>query len=148
VKTYPVPKKNKRREGPRVAVGAVVFRDGKILLVKRAKAPQKGTWAIPGGSMKLGETLQAAAERETREETGLQVLAKEPIHTFDLIEKDGRGKILFHYVIVDLHADYISGGIQPADDVSDAGWFGPEEIENIHTSASTRELLHKLAFLK
>jgi len=131
-----------------VAVGAVVFKGGKILLVKRAKAPQKDLWAIPGGAVKLGETLQAAAERETREETGLEIEAKEPFHTFDLIEKDAQGKILFHYVIVDLHADYKSGNIQPADDVSDAGWFGPKEIQNIKTSASTRGLLRKLAFLK
>jgi ADP-ribose pyrophosphatase len=146
VKTYPVPKKQK--DGPRLAVGAVVFEGGKILLVKRNKAPQKGKWAIPGGSVKLGETLQAAAEREVREETGLRVQAKEPFHTFDLIEKDVEGKILFHYVIVDLHADYKGGNIKPADDASDARWFGPEEVETIGTSASTIELLRKIGFLQ
>jgi 8-oxo-dGTP diphosphatase len=150
VKTYPVPKKQKGEgfDAPRVAVGAVVIEEGKILLVKRDKAPQKGKWAIPGGSVNTGETLQTAAEREIREETGLRIEAKEPVHTFDLIEKDVEGKVLFHYVIVDLFADYVSGNIRPSDDVSDAGWFGPEGIKNIDISASTLELLRKLDFLK
>jgi ADP-ribose pyrophosphatase YjhB (NUDIX family) len=61
---------------PRVAVGAVVFKDNKVLLVKRAKPPAQGLWAIPGGSVELGETLQQAAERETLEETGIMIQAK------------------------------------------------------------------------
>ena len=58
---------------PQVAVGAVVVKEGKILLVKRKKPPSKGQWAIPGGSVKLGETLKEATEREIREETGLRI---------------------------------------------------------------------------
>ncbi|BBO80633.1 hypothetical protein DSCO28_11990 [Desulfosarcina ovata subsp. sediminis] len=51
-------------DGPRPAVGAVVFKDNAVLLVKRGKAPAHGMWAIPGGSVQLGETLGQAAERE------------------------------------------------------------------------------------
>ena len=69
---------------PQVAIGGVIIEDNKILLVKRNKEPHKGEWAIPGGSVKLGETLQRAVEREIREETGLVVSAKDPIHVFDL----------------------------------------------------------------
>jgi ADP-ribose pyrophosphatase len=133
---------------PRAAVGAVVIEEGKVLLVKRKYPPKKGKWAIPGGSVNLGETLQAAAEREIKEETGLHIKAGEPVHTFDLIERDSQGKIRFHYVIVDLHADFVSGTIQPADDVSDAGWFGPEEISGIDVTEASIELLRKLAFLE
>ena len=71
-----------------VAVGAVVIKDGAILLVKRGQAPSSGKWAIPGGSVELGETLQQAAEREIREETGLRIRAEQPVFTFDVIERD------------------------------------------------------------
>ena len=129
-----------------MAVGAVVFNAGKILLVKRIKDPQKRTWAIPGGSVNLGESLQEAAEREIKEETGLTVKAKKPIHTFDLIERDEMGSIRFHYVIIDLEADYVSGRLKPADDAMDAGWFSPSELGNIAVTEGTRNLLHRLGF--
>lgn len=57
-------------EQPVLAVGIVVFHDDRVLLVRRAKAPSAGLWAIPGGRVELGETLQQAAERELLEETG------------------------------------------------------------------------------
>lgn len=134
-------------ESPQVAVGAIVFKDDKILLVKRDKAPHKDLWAIPGGSVELGETLQEAAEREVLEEIGLNIKAKEPVHTFDLIERDDRGAVRFHYVIVDLSAEYIKGEIRPADDALDARWFAPEDLTHIAISESTRKLLHKTGFL-
>jgi 8-oxo-dGTP diphosphatase len=138
--------KLKRPSIPKVAVGAVVVKEGKILLVKRKYPPKKGKWAIPGGSVQLGETLQAATEREISEETGLLIKAREPFHTFDLIERDSRGEILFHYVIVDLHADYVSGKIIPADDVSNARWFAPDEIEGLEITETTKMLLDKMGF--
>jgi ADP-ribose pyrophosphatase len=140
--------KMRAHTAPRAAVGAVVIEAGKVLLVKRKYAPKKGKWAIPGGSVNLGESLQAAAEREIKEETGLNIKAGEPVHTFDLIEEDSNGNIRFHYVIVDLHADYLSGTIQPDDDVSDAGWFGPEEISDLDVTEATAGLLRKMAFLE
>lgn len=132
---------------PKAAVGAVVIENGKVLLVKRLYPPKRGQWAIPGGSVNLGETLQAAAEREIKEETGLTIEAKEPIYTFDLIERDSKGEIQFHYVIVDLRAEYISGELKPADDVSDARWFTPDEIECHDVTSNTKELLRQIKFL-
>jgi len=132
---------------PKAAAGAVVLEEGKVLLVKRKYPPQKGKWAIPGGLVKLGETLQEAAERETLEETGLIIKAKEPVHTFDLIERDSDGKILFHYVIIDLLAEYVEGEIRPADDVSDAGWFNPSDVEKLDITETTKYLLGKMEFL-
>ncbi len=132
---------------PRAAVGAVVIEKGRILLVKRKYTPQKGKWAVPGGLVKLGETLQEAAQREIEEEAGLIIQAKEPVHTFDLIERDSKGRILFHYVIVDLEAEYVRGRIVPADDASDAGWFTPDETESLDISENTKKLLFKMRFL-
>jgi len=138
--------KQKPPSAPKAAVGAVVIEEGRILLVKRKYPPKKGNWAIPGGSVNLGESLQAAAEREIMEETGLIIEAKEPVYTFDLIEHDSKGKILFHYVVVDLLAEYVSGDLHPADDVSDARWFNPDEIDGLEISETTKMLLDKMGF--
>jgi len=140
--------KQKNSLTPRTAVGAVVMKEGKVLLVKRRNAPQKGKWAIPGGSVKLGETLQEAAEREIMEETGLTIQANEPVHAFDMIERDSAGNLLFHYVIIDLLADYIEGDVLPADDVSEARWFSPDEVEALSISETTKYLLEKMGFFK
>jgi len=131
---------------PQVAVGAVIIHEKKILLVKRNKDPQKENWAIPGGSVNLGETLQEAAEREIKEETGLTVKAKKPVHTFDLIEREEKGRIRFHYVIIDLEADYVSGRLKAADDALDAGWFSPKDLDDLALTEGTRNLLCRLGF--
>ena len=131
---------------PQVAVGAIVIKDEKILLIKRHNAPHKDLWAIPGGSVELGETLQEAAEREILEEAGLIIKAKEPVYTFDLIERDDKGDVRFHYVIVDLSAEYVSGDLRAADDARDARWFAPDALAHIAMSESTRNLLRKIGF--
>lgn len=132
---------------PLVGVGVVVIRDGRVLLVRRGKPPGKGSWAIPGGLVKLGETLRKAAEREIAEETGLHIKAGEPVYTFDIVHRDRQGRVQYHYVIVDLRAEYVSGQIRPADDVDDAGWFAPAELAGIEISPHTLGLLKKLGLI-
>ncbi len=126
---------------PRVAVGAVVFKDDKVLLVLRGKPPAENQWSIPGGCVELGETLQEAAEREILEETGIVIQAKAPVYTFDVIERDESGHIRFHYVIVDLAADYIRGEIKAGDDAVDVSWVSSKDINNRNVSSATRKLL-------
>jgi len=132
----------------RVGVGAVVIRDGKVLLVERERDPGKGQWAIPGGSVEIGETLQAAAEREILEETGIVIRAGEPVHVFDLIEKDKTGALKFHYVIVDLQSEYVSGEPIAADDAKDARWLAPADLDSLNVTRTTLEMLKKIGFLK
>jgi len=126
---------------PLVAVGAVVFKEDKVLLVLRAKPPAENRWTIPGGSVELGETLQEAAEREIWEETGLTIKAGEPVYTFDVIKRDPKGAILFHYVIVDLAADYVCGDLRPGDDATDVCWASSGDIKTLKVSAATYKLL-------
>ncbi len=100
----------------RVGVGAIVIRKGRVLLVQRGIEPSRGLWAIPGGSLELGETIQEGAEREILEETGIVIRAGDPVHTFDFFERDQAGRIRFHYVIVDVTAEYVSGDVRADDD--------------------------------
>lgn len=122
-------------------MGAVVFKEDKVLLVLRGKPPAEKQWAIPGGCVELGETLQEAAEREITEETGIIIQAKKPIYTFDVIERDENGHIRFHYVIVDLAADYVSGELRAGDDAVDVSWVSLKDLNNRNVSDATRKLL-------
>lgn len=128
---------------PKVGVGAVVFHNNKVLLIKRRHPPCQDEWAIPGGKIKPGETLQQAAEREILEETGITIKAGKVIYAFDLIVKDSDESLRFHYVIVDLFAEYISGEIKPKSDASDAGWFYPSELVDLNINQTTKELLQQ-----
>ncbi len=127
---------------PCVAVGAVVFHNDGVLLVKRAKPPARALWAIPGGSVQLGESLQQAAEREILEETGIVIRAKDPVYTFDMIERDDHGRIRFHYVIIDLAADYVSGELAAGDDATAALWVDAAMLKALPVNPATRRLLH------
>lgn len=140
MKTYPAL--------PRVGVGAMVVHDGKILLVKRGASPGKGLWAIPGGTLRLGETLKACAAREILEETGVTIAVGECIYVFDAIERDEAGKIKFHFVVVDFAALYVSGDAKGADDADEARWWTPEELIRLEdVSDHTMKALRVIGFL-
>lgn len=127
-----------------MAVGAFVFHKNRILLVKRGDPPAIRKWAIPGGSVELGETLQEAAEREILEETGITIHARTPAFTFDVIDRDEMGRIRFHYVIVDLMADYISGELRAGDDALDVCWASSSDIESLDVSEKTVQALKRI----
>lgn len=128
---------------PRVAVGALVVDAGKLLMICRGHAPNSGVWAIPGGIVEIGETLQEAAERETFEETGLRVKAGEPVFAFEVIEKNEQGRVRFHYVVVDLKADLVEGELCPGDDAREARWVSPAEMTSLEISEATLDLIRK-----
>ena len=139
---------NRYPDHPRIAVGAVVIHNNCVLLVKRGNPPAAGEWAVPGGNVKLGETLQQAAEREILEETGVTIRAGEMIYTFESIHEDSAGNIIFHYVILDFASDYIAGNPAPHDDALDARWVSPTEAaDRLNINSSTRTLLNKIGFL-
>lgn len=127
---------------PRVAVGAVVFHEKRVLLVQRGKAPARGQWAVPGGSVNLGESLQQAAEREIFEETGIRIAAGRPVYVFDVVDVADDGRVRYHYVIVDLEARYLGGGLRCGDDALEARWVAAAELPDLDVNPATRRLLH------
>jgi ADP-ribose pyrophosphatase len=133
---------------PLVGVGAIVIKDAKVLLIRRGVAPNKDLWAIPGGMLKVGETLQEGAEREIQEETGVTVRAGAPAYTFDFFERDGDNRVKYHYVIVDMMADYICGEPKGADDALEARWLSAEDLAGLPMSQNTVKLLKWCCFCK
>jgi ADP-ribose pyrophosphatase len=132
---------------PRVGVGAIVIHEGKILLVKRGVEPGKDLWAIPGGTLRLGETLRECAAREILEETGITIAVGECVYVFDLIERDEIGKIKFHFVVADFAALYVSGEPKAGDDAAGACWYAPEDLDDLPVSQNTIKAMYSLGFL-
>jgi len=116
---------------PYVGIGVVVWREDKVLLVKRKNPPSKGQWGLPGGKQQVGETILKAAVREVREETGIDIAPLGIITALDAITHDKAGKIEYHYTIVEVVADWFSGEAKAADDALDVRWALPEEIEEL-----------------
>ena len=133
---------------PRVGVGAITVKNGKVLLVKRGVEPSRGLWAIPGGTLKLGETLQECAAREILEETGVTIKVGDCVYVFDFIEYDSEGKIKFHFVIVDFAAEYVAGVPKGADDALEACWLSAEELQELPVAQNTIRALRSLGFVK
>ncbi|MBF0469489.1 MAG: NUDIX hydrolase [Desulfamplus sp.] len=126
---------------PVLAVGAVVFKEDKVLLVKRGNAPAKGMWAIPGGCVQPGETIKQAAEREILEETGIIIKAGQQIYSFEVIERDETDKLKFHYYIVDFEGEYVGGKIKAGDDADDAAWISGDDLKHHNVNPKTLQLL-------
>ncbi len=129
---------------PVVGVGAVVLNKNKILLVKRGKEPRKGYWAIPGGVLNVGETIENAIKREVEEETNIKI---EIIRLIDVIEDiiyDDQGNVRFHYILVDYLAKYKEGELQAGSDVSDAKWISIEDLGRFKIAKTTKDMIKRI----
>jgi ADP-ribose pyrophosphatase len=92
----------------------------------------------------LGETLQEAAEREIKEETGLTIRAGQPAYSFDFILRDDEERVRFHYVIVDLLAEYVGGQAFPGDDAREVRWVTSHELDELPVNATTLAALKQV----
>jgi len=120
-RTYP--------ERPFVGVGAVVLRRDEVLLIRRAKAPRAGQWSIPGGVQRVGETIQEAARREVREETGVEIEVREIVAVVDSIGRDAAGAVEYHYTLIDVGAEWRAGEARAGDDASEVAWVRLDRLE-------------------
>jgi 8-oxo-dGTP diphosphatase len=123
---------------PVVGIGAVIIQNGKIALIKRGNEPSKGKWTIPGGLVELGETLEAAVIRETKEETLLDIENPQLIGVVDNVDLDEQSKVKYHYVIIDYLVYVKAGEIQAASDAAEFRWVTLDEVENYNLTASFR----------
>jgi 8-oxo-dGTP diphosphatase len=123
--SYPFPR-------PAVTVDIIILRiagnDAEVLLIKRAKDPFKGKWALPGGFVDEDESLEDAAARELHEETALKGLMLTQMHAFGNPGRDPRG----HTVSV-AFVGYLPLGAEPkaGDDAADTGWFKFNDLPDL-----------------
>ena len=129
---------------PKLGAIAVVLHEGRFLLVKRKKEPNANTWGFPGGHVELGETALDAAVRELAEETGVTGQAERYLTNIDVIVHGNDGTVRFHYLLAVVICRYQSGTPQAADDVSDAGWFTPDEAATLHQSPNLQDIIDRM----
>ncbi|RMD89716.1 MAG: NUDIX domain-containing protein [Alphaproteobacteria bacterium] len=107
---------------PIIGIGAVVFKDDRVLLVRRGKPPSNGSWSLPGGAQELGETTTEALHRELAEETGIAAEIVGLLDVVDFIARDDQGRVRHHYTLVDYLCRWRSGAPRPGGDATDAVW--------------------------
>ena len=128
---------------PIVGVGAIIVRDDRALVVRRATEPLKGQWSIPGGMLELGEKLREGVAREVKEETGLTVEVGEVLDVFDSIFPDANGGFQYHYVLIDFLCRPLVGELQASSDVDAARWVTSEELEQLDIRPVTVAVIRK-----
>ena len=130
-------------ERPIVGVGAVIVKDGKVLLVRRRYEPLAGQWSLPGGTLELGETLQEGVAREMREETGLEVEVGPVIEVFDRIMTDDARRVRYHFVLVDYLCWPVSGELQASSDVDEAVFVDPAALAPFDLTPKAQSVIER-----
>lgn len=127
---------------PRLGALAVVAEGARVLLVRRANPPDAGLWGFPGGHVEPGETAQAAALRELREETGLRAQPLGYLTNIDLLRHDGDGRLVLHYLLAAVLCRFQGGVPMPASDVTEAAFVPLAALRagQLETSAQVLEL--------
>lgn len=132
---------------PFLAVSAAIFRNGKVLVVRRARKPALNLYTLPGGAVEAGETLVEAAIREVREETSLSI---EPVALAghrEVIARDDAGKVERHFVILCFASRWLSGEPVLSDELDDSRWVDPSELGNYRTTDGLAEIVTTAATL-
>jgi len=123
---------------PQLAVSAAIFRDDRILLVRRARSPAKGFYSLPGGRVEFGETLHAALRREVDEETALKI---------DIIGLAGWREVVpgaaggGHYLIMSFAARWRAGEPVLNDELDDFKWLAPDALGDLKVTGGLREVI-------
>jgi len=135
-------------DAPRVGVGAIVIHEGRVLLVRRGRAPALGLWSVPGGLVELGETTVDAARREVEEETGLDVRIAGLVGVLDRVTRDAGGRVRYHWVLVDYLAypqsnDTITAG----SDAAEVRWVTIDEVERLPITEGLADMIKRAAAL-
>lgn len=128
-----MPEPKKEYPKPAVTVDIVIFtihnKKLKVLLIKRGLEPFRGMWAIPGGFVKMDESLEEAAKRELMEETGAKDIYLEQLYTFGDIHRDPRDRVITVAYMALTNSDDIK--LTADTDVSDVKWFSIEDLPKL-----------------
>ena len=127
---------------PTPSVGAVIVEDGKLLLVRRGRGAYQGSWAVPGGRQRRGESMREAVSREVVEETGLTVDVQEVVWAGDIMD-DGQPPA-YHYAVVDFSATPTGGHLEAGDDAAEVRWVPVDEVRSMRLTPSMSDLLDRI----
>lgn len=140
-------------DNPLVGVGAVIVKEGRVLLIRRGQAPLLGEWSLPGGVLECGETLREATIREAREETGLVVETGEMLGVYERIIRDKNprseneptddGRVRYHYVLIDFLCRPVGGELKAGSDAADGRWFTSADLPSVKLPADTLEVVQR-----
>jgi 8-oxo-dGTP diphosphatase len=132
---------------PILAVSAAIIRDGKVLVVRRARRPALALYTLPGGAVETGETLIEAVKREVREETRLEI---EPVALAghrEAIVRDAQGRVERHFVILCFAAHWRAGEPVLNEELDEARWLDPSEVAKLKTTEGLAEIVAAAAGL-
>ena len=123
---------------PQLAVSASIFRDGKVLLVRRARSPAKGFYSLPGGRVEFGETLHAALHREVDEETRLKIEIVDLAGWREVVPGTSGGG---HYLIMSFAARWRFGEPDLNDEHDDFRWLAPDALGDLTITAGLQDII-------
>ncbi len=126
---------------PFLAVSAAIFRDGRVLIVRRARPPAHGLYTLPGGGVELGETLEEAVIREVREETALAIVPVELVGCRQAIARDSAGLVERHFVILPFAARWTGGEVSLNEELAEAQWLLPSELSGLKTTEGLAQIV-------
>ncbi len=126
---------------PYLAVSAAIVRDGKVLIVRRARKPALDLYTLPGGAVEIGETLMEAVRREVREETALDIEPAGLAGHREAIVRDKEGRIERHFVIMCFAARWRGGEVVLNEEHDDARWITPAELASYKTTDGLAEIV-------
>ena len=133
---------------PRVGVGAIVLHEGRVLLVKRGRAPGLDLWSVPGGLVELGETTVEAACREVAEETGLKVRIAGVVGLLDRVTRDAEGRVRYHWVLVDyLAVPESTETLRAGSDAAEVRWGTIDEVERLPITEGLSDMIRRAVAL-
>jgi 8-oxo-dGTP diphosphatase len=122
---------------PQLAVSAAIFRDDKVLLVRRAKSPANGLYSLPGGRVEFGESLHTALHREVDEETGLRIEIAGLAGWREVLPGTGRG----HYLIMSFAARWIGQEPRLNSEHDDFKWLTPNRLGDLRVTVGLQEVI-------
>jgi 8-oxo-dGTP diphosphatase len=128
---------------PIVGLGAIVWKDGRVLMVQRGRPPRAGIWSLPGGAQDLGETVAEGIRREIVEETGIEIELLGLVEVIDSVQRDAAGRVLYHYTIVDYAARWIGGDAIAGDDAAAVAWVDPADLHRLDLWDETIRVIEK-----
>jgi ADP-ribose pyrophosphatase YjhB (NUDIX family) len=130
---------------PILAASIAVFRDGKVLIATRTRAPGAGVWSLPGGVVEVGERLEEAALRELDEEVGVTARILAFNRHVERIDRDAEDRVERHFVLANFVGVWVSGEPHTGPEAGEVRWVDPRALGDLRTTQALPDVLRRAA---